>query len=360
MDVDTALSEVPVNALPLIDDTDFKTREESVTYDQSGLDLLWNFVTTAGAFTQTAVTPTESAGDYDWTNQGNGLYTIEIPASGGASINNDTEGFGWFTGFATGILPWRGPTIGFRAAGLNNVLIDSAYSTTRGLTGTAVPDAAADAAGGLVVSDAGAQDIDTAISNIAAILVDTGTDGVAIATGALDAAALAADAADEIAAAVWDEDATGHQTAGTFGEALGDPVASGNTIRDLVAAVQTVVDGIQTDLDNGTDGLGALKAILDTTGVLVASVATDAIDAAAMADGANQEIADEVLDRANGIETSFTLRQALRIILAATGGKASGLDTSTAVYRDVGDTTNRISATVDADGNRSAVTLDAS
>jgi hypothetical protein len=123
MDVDVALSEVPVNKVALIDDTDFKTREESVTYDQAGMDLVWNFVTTAGAMTQTAVTPTTS-GVYDWTNQGNGMYSIEIPASGGGSINNDTEGFGWFTGFATGILPWTGPTIGFRAAATNNALID--------------------------------------------------------------------------------------------------------------------------------------------------------------------------------------------------------------------------------------------
>jgi len=164
MDVDAAIAEAPINIMPLIDDTDFKTREESVVFDQSGLDLVWNFVTTAGAMTQTAVTPTDTAGDYDWVNQGNGMYSIEIPASGGASINNDTEGFGWFTGFATGILPWRGPVIGFRAAGLNNVLIDDAHSATRGLAGTALPAAAADAIGGLPISDAGGLDLDAKLA----------------------------------------------------------------------------------------------------------------------------------------------------------------------------------------------------
>jgi hypothetical protein len=123
-DVDVAISECPVNVFPLTDDTDMKTREESVVYNQAGMDLVFNFVTSAGAFTQTAVTPT-TAGVYDWTNQGNGMYTIEIPASGGGSINNDTEGYGWFTGFATGILPWRGPTIGFRSAIINDALMDS-------------------------------------------------------------------------------------------------------------------------------------------------------------------------------------------------------------------------------------------
>lgn len=123
MDVDAALSEVPVNIAALIDDSDFKSREESVAYNQAGMDLLWNFVTSAGVQTQTAVTPT-TAGVYDWTNKGNGMYSIEIPASGGGSINNDSEGHGWFSGFATGVLPWVGPVIGFRAAALNDALLD--------------------------------------------------------------------------------------------------------------------------------------------------------------------------------------------------------------------------------------------
>lgn len=160
MDVDAALSEVPVNLLPLLDDTDFKSIEGAVAYNAAGMALRWHFITPAGAYTVTSVTPT-TGGNYDWTDQGDsGIYTIEIPASGGASINNDTEGFGWFTGVATGVLPWRGPVIGFRAAGLNDALIESAYSATRGLAGTALPNAAADAAGGLPISDAGGLDLD--------------------------------------------------------------------------------------------------------------------------------------------------------------------------------------------------------
>jgi hypothetical protein len=164
-DVDTALSEVPVNIFPLTDDTDFKTRETGITYNQAGMDLVWNFVTTAGAYTQTAVTPT-TGGSYDWTHQGDGMYSIEMPASGGASINNDTEGFGWFTGICTGVLPWRSPIFGFRAAGINNKLIDDAYDTTRGLAGTALPAAAADAAGGIPISDAGGLDLDTLLGTL--------------------------------------------------------------------------------------------------------------------------------------------------------------------------------------------------
>jgi hypothetical protein len=161
MDVDTALSEVPVNVAPLTDDTDFKSTEEAVAYNAAGMDLEWHFITTGGAYTVTAVTPT-SAGTYDWAHQGNGMYSIEIPASGGASINNDTEGHGYFVGKATGVLPWRGPTIGFRAAGINDKLIDSAYDSDRGLAGTALPANPYGTSGGLPRH----QDVD-------AILTDT-------------------------------------------------------------------------------------------------------------------------------------------------------------------------------------------
>lgn len=121
MDVDANLSEVPVNIMPLLDSTDFKTRKTGVAHNASGMDLVWNFVASDGSFTQTAVTPT-AGGTYDWTHQGDGMYTIEIPATGGASINNNTEGYGWFTGICTGVLPWRGPIIGFRNSALNGAL----------------------------------------------------------------------------------------------------------------------------------------------------------------------------------------------------------------------------------------------
>jgi hypothetical protein len=159
MDVDAALAEVPVNEFPLVD-ADLAI-QASVAYNAAGMDLVWNFVTPAGAQTQTAVTPTNS-GDYLWTSQGKGLYSIQAPASAGGTINNNTEGFGWFTGVATGILPWKGPTIGFRAAGLNNLLVESAYSTTRGLAGTALPNADAEAAGGLYTRGSGAGQINQA------------------------------------------------------------------------------------------------------------------------------------------------------------------------------------------------------
>lgn len=104
---------------------------------------------------------------------------------------------------------------------------------------------------------------------------------------------------------------------------------------------------------------GALTAAkIGANAITAAKIATGAIDADALATDAANEIADALLDRSNGIETSYTPRQALRLILAALAGKLSGAATSTVTIRDVGDTTDRIVATVDSSGNRTAVTKD--
>lgn len=237
LDVDAALSGVPVNLMPLLDDTDFKTRETAVAYNASGMDLVWNFVTSAGVATQTAVTPT-TAGSYDWTHLGDGMYTIEIPASGGASINNDTEGYGWFTGVATGVLPWRGPVIGFRAAGLNDLMLDSAYSTTRGLAGTALPNAAAEAAGGLYTRGTGAGQINQAANG----QIDTNT--AAMGSGVLTATAIAADAIT--AAKVADDVSTEFRTKAMALTTASGVVGSSSTTANVVAS--SVAVGATTSL----------------------------------------------------------------------------------------------------------------
>lgn len=272
MDVDTALSEVPVNVFPLTDDTDFKTRETSVAYDAAGMDLVWNFVTTAGAFTQTAVTPT-TGGSYDWTHQGDGMYTIEIPASGGASINNDTEGFGWFSGVATGVLPWRGPIIGFRASGINNKLIDDAYSTERGLAGTALPAAAADAAGGLPISDAGGLDVDTILGRITEARMGALTDWIN--GGRLDLIldAIAGDVVNLDGAAMRGTDGAALASAWTATRAgyidllntyLDAAVSSRLATAGYTAPDNTNIGNIITAINHATYGLNALLTAINT------------------------------------------------------------------------------------------------
>jgi len=67
-----------------------------------------------------------------------------------------------------------------------------------------------------------------------------------------------------------------------------------------------------------------------------------------------------LLDLPDGVESGLTMRQALRLTAAALFGKLSGAATTTVTIRDVNDTKDRVVATVDADGNRSAVTVDGS
>jgi hypothetical protein len=99
-------------------------------------------------------------------------------------------------------------------------------------------------------------------------------DAAAIATGAIDADAFAADAGTEIAAAVWNEDATGHQTLGTFGQAIGDPVADTNTIYKAVV----------TDATGATVGIDVVAVKAETAAILVDTGTT--LDAAlAVVDG---------------------------------------------------------------------------
>jgi hypothetical protein len=71
------------------------------------------------------------------------------------------------------------------------------------------------------------------------------------------------------------------------------------------------------------------------------------------------ENADALLDRSGAIETGLTPRQALRLNSAALAGKLSGAATTTVTIRNaVQDSKDRIVATVDADGNRTAITTD--
>lgn len=109
--------------------------------------------------------------------------------------------------------------------------------------------------------------------NAAAIATDAIT-AAKIAANAIGASELATDAVAEIADAVWDEDATGHQTTGTFGQAIGDPGANTETIYEAVVtdaaganiaadiiAIDTVVDAVLVDTaEIGAAGAG-LSAI---------------------------------------------------------------------------------------------------
>jgi len=61
---------------------------------------------------------------------------------------------------------------------------------------------------------------------------------------------------------------------------------------------------------------------------------------------------------AQALEAGYTAEEMMRVMSAALAGEVSGAGTATVTIRDIGDTTDRIVASVDGTGNRTAVTLD--
>lgn len=311
LDVDANLAEVPINKAALIDDTDFKTREESVVFNQAGLDLLWNFTTTAGAFSQTAVTPTNTGGNYDFVNQGNGFYTIEIPASGGVSINNDTEGFGFFSGFATGILPWVGPIIGFRAAALNNALIDGGDNLDVNVTEVSGDSTAADNLE-LDYDGTGYAKANSTVGTVTTLTNKTGfslaADQSAVTIGTVNA--LASGERTLIGTAVW-----------------------ATTVRAL-----TVVTGFGLAADQSAVTIGTVNA-LASGAIIVGAFAANSITASALAADAATEIGAAVRDTGGFLATdaTYTIGKAMRDIRAYVRGGIIRTGYVYAYYNDNGD-----------------------
>lgn len=134
--------------------------------------------------------------------------------------------------------------------------------------------------------------------------------------------------------------------------------ASGAEWCDQLINLQTTAAQLD-DLATAAN-LAVVAGYLDTE-IAAIKAKTDLIPAAPAAVGdivSASTIADAVWDEA--VDSTITARQSIRLANSALGGKASGLNTTTAVYRDLADTKDRISATVDADGNRTAVTRDLS
>ena len=125
-----------------------------------------------------------------------------------------------------------------------------------------------------------------------------------------------------------------------------------------VAAVLVDTANMQPKLGSPAADLAAdVAAVKVETALIVADtneLQTD--DIPALIAALNDLATSDVLAMAyEGSETFQTLLRLTRSVLV---GKANGLATDTANYRDAADTKNRVVATVDTVGNRSAVTVD--
>lgn len=166
--------------------------------------------------------------------------------------------------------------------------------------------------------------------------------------------------AEASAAGVATATATGQLVVSGAGSAAGQATVTGNLQAALGAAgsaagaaTVTGAIGALAWAVGSAAGVATTSAVRYATGELVGSIAP-----AVTLDAAN--FSTYLLDEED-VETGLTLRQALRVIAAATAGKVSGGGTSTITIRNaVADGADRIVATVDSNGNRSAITYDLS
>lgn len=120
--------------------------------------------------------------------------------------------------------------------------------------------------------------------------------------------------------------------------------------------VDVMIDGLagDTDVSGGIRIVASNPSIFDNSADnVIVGTNNDKLNYALSAAGIDS-IHDEI------VEGTLTERQLLRILLAALAGKSDGGGSPSINFRDLADSKNRISATVDASGNRTAITLDGS
>jgi len=141
---------------------------------------------------------------------------------------------------------------------------------------------------------------------------------------------------------------------------------AGASVSADVASVSTDVANVSTLI--GTPAGASVSADVASVSTDVANVSTligtpaGASIAADIADKTGYELSDAGVDAIHDeiVDGTLTLRQSTRLQNSAMFGRSTGSGTTNPKFRDVGNTIDRISATLDANKNRSSVTLDAS
>lgn len=212
-------TQVDVLIGPLIDDGDFKSVEESVAYNATGID-----VDVIKGVTKADVTLANSAGDGYWRHVANGYYAVTL-----STTDTGTLGRLRVTFEATGVLPcWECFVVvpaniyDSLIAGSDKLYVDAVEISS---SSTAADDVEANI-GNLDASIAGLNDLSAADVNaqVDAALADYDPPTKAELDAGL--AGITAPSASDVADAVWDEAQSGHTTAGTFGLYLDARVSS--------------------------------------------------------------------------------------------------------------------------------------
>jgi hypothetical protein len=306
---------------PFVDATDGVTAETALTISQGDVRLKKNSGNWAQVNDNTAATHEE-----------NGWYEKELDAT-----DTDTVGILIVAVNESGALPvWREFQV------LEEAVYDALFAASAAGYGTAQT--------GDSFARLGAPAGASISADIAAI--EAQTDDIGAAGAGLSAipwnAAWDAEVQSEVAdaLAVYDPPTRTEATSDKdeILTAVGDVPTNAELSTALAAADDAVLAAIAAlnnlSQANVRSALGMASANLDTQ---LGDLPTAAENAAALL--------------AAAVEGAITVVQSLRLHNAALGGKASGLETTEATYRNLADDADRIVATVDADGNRTAVTL---
>ena len=216
-------TQVDVLIGPLIDDGDFKSVEESVAYNATGID-----VDVIKGVTKADVSLANSAGDGYWRHVANGYYAVTL-----STTDTGTLGRWRVTFEATGVLPcWECFVVvpaniyDSLIAGSDKLYVDAVEISS---SSTAADNVEANI-GNLDASIAGLNDLSAADVNTQVDTALADYDGPTKAE--MDAALAAVDlggsslTVGDIADGVWDEAQSGHTTVGTFGSYLDAKVSS--------------------------------------------------------------------------------------------------------------------------------------
>ncbi len=176
--------------------------------------------------------------------------------------------------------------------------------------------------------------------------------------------------AGENAQAIWNELYTSHTLAGSYGLLMGSdffnlmPAAVWNQLMANIYTSSTIGKLIKDYLDVAISSRLATAGYTTppTVGAIGTQITSDHGTGSYVDTGTSVTLTaaalDAILDRA--ADGTHTLRDAIKVLLAEMAGKASGGGTVAITYRDPLNTKDRVIMTVDANGNRSAVTLDLS
>lgn len=246
--------------------------ELGVLWNTAGMDMEYRRESAAvvNITEATLAALTTAHADGGFLEIGHGLYRLDVPDAAFATGAETVSIQGTVTGMI--VLPQT----------IQLVAFDPEDGVRLGLT--ALPNAAADAAGGLPISDAGGLDIDAKLANTNEVTVARmGALTDLIDAGRLDAIFDAIKAkTDNLPTDPADQSLIIAATNAIVTDL--DDIKGTGFVKDTHSLVdlEAFVDGIESDLSNGTDGLGALKALIDAlpqdkTGYALSAAGTLAI-----------------------------------------------------------------------------------